>query len=253
MSWFCVLIRTAAIVLILFSQSGVVFAAEGKTVLITGGNRGIGLALAERFNEAGYKVIATARSPEKASDLKALEVRVEQLDVTDPASVDALASRLDGLSIDFLVNNAGIKGHETKELSDLEIDRLELTFDVNTLGPLRVTQALFDNVQKSDHKVVANISSTMGSIELNTWGCCLGYRASKTALNSLTKTLSVNYAETGMIFVTLHPGYVQTDMNDGQGNITPSQSADGLFQVISQLKTSDNGHYYDFSGKELPW
>jgi NAD(P)-dependent dehydrogenase (short-subunit alcohol dehydrogenase family) len=81
----------------------------------------------------------------------------------------------------------------------------------------------------------------------------VGYRASKSAVNSFTKTLAVDYADQGMVFVTLHPGYVQTDMNDGQGNITPAQSADGLFRVISELKASDAGRFYAYDGKELPW
>ena len=223
------------------------------TVLITGANRGIGLALAEKFRDSGYDVIGTARNPEKAGDLNALDVRVEQLDVTDPASVSALAQRLDGLALDIVVNNAGIKGHETRELADLDIEKLHLTLDVNSLGPLRVIQALFPNVRAGERKVFANISSMMGSMEMNTWGCCLGYRASKSALNSLTKTLSVNYKDDGMVFVTMHPGYVQTDMNDGQGNITTEQSAEGLFNVISSLTADDNGKYYDWQGKELPW
>lgn len=223
------------------------------TVLITGANRGIGLALAEKFQAGGFDVIGTARSPDKANDLKALGVRVEQLDVTDPASVSALAQRLDGMPLDILVNNAGIKGHDARDLADLDIEQLDTTLDVNTLGPLRVIQALFANVRAGDRKVFANISSMMGSMEMNTWGCCLGYRASKSALNSFTKTLSVDYKDEGLVFVTMHPGYVQTDMNDGQGNITTAQSADGLFNVISGLTVDDNGKYYDWQGKELAW
>lgn len=242
----------AVLLIMLTAPGGRVFAEDAGTVLITGANRGIGLALTERFNSAGYHVIGTARSPDKATALKDLGVRVEQLDVTNQGSVDALKARLDGVAIDYLVNNAGIKGQEGP-LSDLDVNRMEVVLNVNTLGPLRVIQALFENVKASEHKVVANISSMMGSMELNTWGCCLGYRASKSALNSFTKTLSVDYADQGMVFVTFHPGYVQTDMNDGQGNITPEQSAEGLFQVISGLKASDNGHFYNNQGKELPW
>ncbi|MFC1690195.1 SDR family oxidoreductase [Pseudomonadota bacterium] len=245
-------IRFAALVMMLCTPGGLVLSEQGGTVLITGANRGIGLALAEQFSRAGYDVIGTARSPEKAAELMSLGVRVEQLDVTDQVSVNAMAERLDGVTIDFLVNNAGIKGQEG-DLADLDVNRMEVVLNVNTLGPLRVTQALFDNVKASEHKVVANISSMMGSMEMNSWGCCLGYRASKSALNSFTKTLSVDYADQGMVFVTLHPGYVQTDMNDGQGNITPAQSAEGLFRVISGLKTSDNGHFYNYDGKEMPW
>jgi NAD(P)-dependent dehydrogenase (short-subunit alcohol dehydrogenase family) len=223
------------------------------TVLITGANRGIGLALAERFGEAGYRVIGTARRPDGADALRESGARVEQLDVTSSESVGALAERLAGVSIDILVNNAGIKGHDADRLADLDVDELAHTLDVNTLGPLRVIQAMWPNLEAGEKRLVANVSSMMGSMELNTWGCCLGYRASKSAINSFTKTLAVDYGEDGWVFVTLHPGYVQTDMNDGKGNITPRQSADGLFRVITGLETSDNGRYFDFQGKELPW
>jgi NAD(P)-dependent dehydrogenase (short-subunit alcohol dehydrogenase family) len=229
-------------------------AAESSgTVLITGANRGIGLALAKRFVEAGYTVIGTARSPEKAIDLKETGVRIEKLDVTSQDSVNALARSLGDTPVDILINNAGIKGHDAKQLDDLEVDQLAQTLSVNTLGPLRIIQALYKNIQRRPNAVVANISSMMGSMEMNTWGCCLGYRASKSALNSFTKTLAVDHGGKSLIFVTMHPGYVQTDMNDGQGNITPTQSAEGLFNVITGLDATDNGKFYDFNGNELPW
>lgn len=229
-------------------------AAESQgTVLITGANRGIGLALAARFGQAGYEVIGTARSPEKAIELKSLGARIEKLDVTSQASVDALAGRLDDFPIDILINNAGIKGHDAGDLADLEVDQLETVLNVNTMGPLRLTQALLPNVRQGGGRIVANVSSMMGSMELNTWGCCLGYRASKAALNSLTVTLAVDMGKQGLIFVALHPGYVQTDMNDGKGNYTTQESAAGLFEVITGLDASDNGSFYDFQGKELPW
>jgi NAD(P)-dependent dehydrogenase (short-subunit alcohol dehydrogenase family) len=223
------------------------------TVLITGANRGIGLALARRFHEADYRVIGTARKPDQATALAELGIAVEQLDVTSQASATALAKRLEGVAIDILVNNAGIAGHNADSFAELDIDKLETVLDVNTLGPLRVSQALLRNIETSQRKIVANISSMMGSMELNTWGCCIGYRASKAALNSANQTLSVEFGKQGLIFVVLHPGYVQTDMNDGKGQITPQQSADGLFKVITSLKTEDNGKFYDYSGKPMPW
>lgn len=231
-----------------------VAAAEtAGTVLITGANRGIGLALAQKFTAEGYTVIGTARAPEKADALKATGARIEQLDVTRPESVEALASRLDDVAIDYLVNNAGISGHNAERFEDLDVEQLETVLDVNTLGPLRVMQALMPHVRAGKAGVLANVSSMMGSMELNTWGCCYGYRASKAALNAVTKSLAVDHDGQGLAFVVLHPGYVQTDMNDGKGNITPAQSADGLFGVITGLDTSDNGKFYDWSGKELPW
>ncbi len=228
-------------------------AEDAGTVLITGANRGIGLALAEEFSKAGFDVIGTARKPERAKALKATGARVVQLDVTDQASVDAMAKALDGVAIDIVINNAGVALDRGRGIGELDMEAIERTLDVNTLGPIRVTKALYPNVKAGDRKVFANISSMMGSMEMNTWGCCLGYRASKAALNSANQTLAVDLGKEGVTFVVFHPGYVQTDMNEGKGNITPEQSAVGLTAVISKLDAEDNGKFYDWQGKELPW
>ncbi len=228
--------------------------ADGEgTVLITGANRGIGLALAEAFNEAGYSVIGTARKPDGANALRSVPARVMQLDVTDPDSVARLAADLGDEPIDILINNAGMVNEEAPEFADVDVEQLVVEFQVNALGPMRVTQALLPNVMAGDTKVIANVSSMMGSMELNTFGCCMGYRASKAALNSFTKTLSVDMAGQGTIFVMVHPGYVKTDMNDGKGNITSEQSAAGLFSVISGLDASDDGKFFNYDGKSMPW
>ena len=230
------------------------FAADSKgTVFITGANRGIGLSLAQNFADAGFNVIGTARKPEQATALKDTGARVEQLDVTDQASVDAMAQRMAKTPIDILINNAGIKGGETKDMASLDVENMEWVLNVNTLGPVRVMKALFPNVQSGKRKMVVNISSSMGSIEQNTWGCCAGYRASKSALNSINKTFAMDFGKQGVSFVVMHPGYVQTDMNEGQGNITPNQSGAGLMNVITGLDASDNGKFYDWQGNDLPW
>lgn len=230
------------------------WAADSKgTVLITGANRGIGLALAQHFGAAGFHVIGTARNTDKAAELKESGAQLVQLDVTDQASVDAMAKSLAGQPIDILINNAGVKGKDSKDMASVDVDNIEWILNVNTLGPVRVMKALFPNVQSGQRKTIVNISSTMGSIERNTWGCCAGYRASKTALNSINKTFAVDLGEQGLTFVVMHPGYVQTDMNDGGGNITTDQSAAGLMSVITGLDASDNGKFYDWQGKELPW
>ena len=230
------------------------WAVDSKgTVLITGANRGIGLALAQHFGDAGFEVIGTARNPDRAAELKESGAQLVQLDVTDQASVDAMAKSLAGQPIDILINNAGVKGKDSKDMASLDVDNIEWILNVNTLGPVRVMKALFPNVQSGQRKTIVNISSTMGSIERNTWGCCAGYRASKTALNSINKTFAVDLGEQGVTFVVMHPGYVQTDMNDGSGNISTDQSAAGLMNVITSLDVSDNGKFYDWQGKELPW
>jgi NAD(P)-dependent dehydrogenase (short-subunit alcohol dehydrogenase family) len=232
-----------------------VFAAEKSegTVLITGANRGIGLALAEEFKSHGFSVIGTARKPDEAVELKALGVRVEALDVTDKNSVAQLAKNIEGVGIDILINNAGIFDRSSKSFETLDIDSFNIAFAVNSMGALRVIQGLLPNLAASDRKVIASTSTILSSMELNTRGGNLAYRASKAALNSAIKSLSGEYADRGYIFALMHPGWVKTDLTNNTGNYTTEQSAAGLFKVITGLDVSDNGHFYDFQGKELPW
>ena len=246
--------RNLLTALLLLAATATTQAADSAgNVLITGANRGIGLAMASSFSEAGYSVIGTARRPDAATDLHRLEVKVVQLDVTDPLSVSALAQELEGQPIDILVNNAGMVSSEAAEFADVDIEKLLTEYQVNSLGPLRVTQALLPNVMAGKRKIVANVSSMMGSMELNTFGCCMGYRASKAALNSFTKTLAVDMSGDGTIFVVLHPGYVKTDMNDGAGNISAAKSAAGLYTVITGLDQADDGKFFNYDGKSMPW
>lgn len=227
--------------------------AQKLTILITGANRGIGLALVERFSTNGFNVIATARKPEKAIELRNLGVQLEALDISSQESVDALAAKLADQKIDILLNNAGIGGHSTDNFTDLNIDKLALVLDVNSLGALRVTQGLLANLMLGNHRVVASISSRMGSIEDNSRGCCYGYRASKTTLNSFNKSLAVEFKDDGFTFTVLHPGWVKTDMTSDAATYTPQESAEHLYKVISGLGKADNGKFYDLFGKDIPW
>ena len=204
--------------------AGTAGAAETTTTaLITGANRGIGLEMARQLDAKGYEVIGTARKPAEAAELKALGVRVEQLDVTDADSVAGLAERLDGVAIDVLVNNAGVGGQGVSRLADVDFEEMAWTFEVNAFGPLRVTQALQDNLAAGQGKTVANITSVMGSIAQNRGGF-YDYRASKTALNQLNKSLSAELGRQGFTCVVLHPGWVQTRMGGEQApGQTPGQ------------------------------
>ena len=228
-------------------------AKDKSTVLITGANRGIGLALAKQFSKQGFNVIATARTPAQASELKALPVQVEQLDIAQADSVAKLATKLKGRGIDMLINNAGISGHSSQRFEDLDIEQLTKVFNVNSLGALRVTQALLPNLLLENTRIVASLSSRMGSIADNTRGCCYGYRASKSALNSVSKTLAIEFADRDFTFVTLHPGWVKTDMTSDAATYTPRQSAEKLYTVITGLDQQSNGQFYDLLGNRLPW
>lgn len=240
-------------ILLTIASISVTAAESAGTVLITGANRGIGLAMAESFSKAGYSVIGTARNPDKAIELKNLSARVMQLDVSEPESVAALAKQIGDEPIDILINNAGMLSKEASDFEEVNIEALVTEFQVNALGPLRVTQALLPNVLAGKRKIVANISSLLASMELNNFGCCLGYGGSKAALNSFTNSLADKMADSGVAFVALHPGYVKTDLNGGAGSITTSQSATGLYTVITGLSAADNGKFLQFDGQTMPW
>lgn len=223
------------------------------TVLITGANRGIGLEFARQFTEKGYRVIGTARTPDEAHELHDLDVRIVQLDVTDEDSLEAMAADLQGTAIDILINNAGIGGQFADKLTEVDIDKVARTVDVNSLGPMRVTSALYDNLHSGEGRTVIQITSIMGSIELNDRGGFYGYRMSKAALNMFNRSLSHELGDEGFICIVLHPGWVQTDMGGEQAPLTPEESIGGMIKVIEGLDVGDNGRFYDYTGKELPW
>jgi len=231
---------------------GMSSAATAPTVLITGANRGIGLEYARQFAGRGYTVIGTARDPAEAKELSAVADRVEPLDVTDAASVAALAQRLDGVAIDILVNNAGVFDRRDVTVDKVDFATMEQTLAVNTLGPLRVTQALLPHLRAGKRRIIVNMSSQLGS-STDSSGRWYAYRASKAALNQINKTLSVELAQEGFICVVLHPGWVRTDMGGAAATYSPQESVSGLIAVIEKLAPADNGRFYDFKGTRIPW
>jgi len=227
-------------------------AADGQTVLITGANRGIGLEYARQFAAKGYNVIGTARDPAAATELRAIIERIEALDVADAASVAALAKRLDGIAIDILINNAGVGGRDDNDLASIDFEQMQNTFAVNAFGPLRVIQSLMPNLRLGQRKLVIGMSSQLGSIERSNGGM-YAYRASKTALNQFNKILASELGPQGFVFTVLHPGWVQTEMGGANATLTPQESVRGLVGVIEKLGPDDNGRFYDYQGKTIPW
>ena len=227
-------------------------AADGQTVLITGANRGIGLEYARQFAAKGYNVIGTARDPAAATELRAIIERIETLDVADAASVAALAKRLDGMAIDILINNAGVGGRDDNDLASIDFEQMQNTFAVNAFGPLRVIQSLMPNLRLGQRKLVIGMSSQLGSIERSNGGM-YAYRASKTALSQFNKILASELGPQGFVFTVLHPGWVQTEMGGANATLTPQESVRGLVGVIEKLGPDDNGRFYDYQGKTIPW
>jgi NAD(P)-dependent dehydrogenase (short-subunit alcohol dehydrogenase family) len=227
-------------------------AADPLTVLVTGANRGIGLEYARQLAAQGHTVIGTARDPAAATELRAITDRIEALDVADAASVAALARRLDGVAIDILVNNAGVISRDDNDLASVDFEEMQRAFEVNAFGPLRVTQALMPNLKLGQRKLIVNMSSQLGSIERSN-GQMYAYRASKTALNQFSKILAVELGPQGFVVVALHPGWVRTDMGGANATLAPEDSVAGLLALIGKLGPQDNGRFYDYQGKPIPW
>lgn len=224
-----------------------------RTVLITGANRGLGLEFARQYSAAGWKVIGTARKPEKAKDLEALGVRVMQLDVADAGSVAALASALEGKAIDLLINNAGMMDRDANSIEELDFDSVARVLAVNTIGPMRVTRALLPHLRRGATKQIVHITSELGSIEGNSFGRFYGYRESKAALNMFNRSLAVELADEGFTCVVMSPGWVQTDMGGAEAPLTPEASISGMRSVIAGFTASDNGSYRNYDGAVVPW
>ena len=217
------------------------------TVLITGCNRGIGLQLCTQYSARGDDVIAVVRSSNP--ELDALPVRViTGVDVGDGASMSVLKDAIGDQGIDILLNNAGILRGDS--LESLDYEAMEEQFRINTLGPLRVTEALLPNLGNGSK--LAIVSSRVGSIEDNSSGGNYGYRASKTAVNQIGTNLKHDLAPRGISVALLHPGLVATEMTGGQG-ITPKKSAEGLIKRIDDLNSENSGSFWHAEGYPLPW
>jgi NAD(P)-dependent dehydrogenase (short-subunit alcohol dehydrogenase family) len=218
------------------------------TVVVTGANRGIGLELAKQCAARGDTVIAACRS--SSEELDALGVRVETgVDVGDDASVAAFAERLDGVAIDVLINNAGILSRET--LDDLDVERIRRQFEVNAIGPVRVTAALRSKL--GNGAKVGIVTSRMGSIADNTSGGMYGYRMSKAAVNTAGVSLAHDLKGAGVAVALLHPGFVRTGMTGGNGHVEADESAAGLLERLDGLTMETSGTFWHAKGEVLPW
>ncbi|MBE9217031.1 SDR family oxidoreductase [Plectonema cf. radiosum LEGE 06105] len=220
-----------------------------STYLVTGANRGIGLEYCRQLKERGDNVIAVCRSV--SDELKDLGVQIEtNIDITTEDSIAQLVKRLDGKQIDVLINNAGII--EQVSLENLDFDSIRRQFEVNAIGPLRLTQALLNNL-KSGAKVVM-MTSRMGSIDDNSSGGSYGYRMSKVALSMAGKSLSHDLKSKGIAVAILHPGLVKTRMTGfTDSGITTTQSVKGLLTRIEQLNLQNTGTFWHSNGEILPW
>lgn len=219
-----------------------------QTIVITGANRGIGLELARQWRQRGDHVIAVVRTASDA--LKALDVAIiDGIDVSRDDHMPALRSALADTAIDTLYLNAGVMHSES--LDDMDFDRIRDQFEINTLGPLRVVCALLDRMREGGK--IGLMTSRMGSIADNDSGAKYGYRISKAGLNAAGKSLAVDLAPRGIAVAILHPGFVRTDMTQGNGHIDPPEAAERLIQRMDALELQHSGTFWHSDGSVLPW
>ncbi|WP_404376602.1 SDR family oxidoreductase [Vreelandella aquamarina] len=219
-----------------------------STVVITGANRGVGLALAEHYQQEGWNVIGVCRQTSDELERVASKV-IEGIDVTQDDDIARLEVSLVGHTIDLLINNAGLLRDDV--LGSIEIDSLRQQMEINAYAPLRVTEALLPLMKQGSK--IANITSRMGSIADNDSGGRYGYRASKAALNAFGKSLAIDLKPRGIAVAQLHPGYVKTRMVNFGGHISPQESATGIAACIKALNLENSGGFWHSNGEMLPW
>jgi NAD(P)-dependent dehydrogenase (short-subunit alcohol dehydrogenase family) len=217
--------------------------------IVTGANRGIGLALAGLLKRKGYDVLAACRSSSPELEKLGVEV-VDGVDVSDEEGIAKLVTAVGSRRVDLLVNNAGILVWGDS-LEKLDIAGIRKQFEVNALAPLLVTQALRSRLGKGSK--VALITSRMGSIDDNSSGGGYGYRMSKAALNMAGKSLAVDLKAADVAVAILHPGMVKTDMIRGHGQVEPEDAAKGLLARIDELSLESSGGFWHANGERLPW
>ena len=231
--------------------------ADQKLALVVGANRGIGLGVVQEFLARGWDVIATARRPDQATALRDLaeihpgQLQVPGLEMNDAAAVDGFAATLGGKVLDVALINAGVSGPEHRNASVATAEEVGALMFTNAIAPIRLARSLAGHIRPGSG-VLAFTSSVMGSVALNGGGHEL-YRASKAALNSLTRGLAVELRGKNLTVLSLHPGWVSTDMGGAGAPVSVDESATGLVTVIEQQAGKHGHRFLEYTGKELAW
>jgi NAD(P)-dependent dehydrogenase (short-subunit alcohol dehydrogenase family) len=227
------------------------------SIMITSANRGLGLEFARQYAADGWCVFAACRHPGVARDLRELQragsVTMFPMDVTDPRSIDRARADLLNEAIDILLNSAGIFGKQNQKTGNVDYQTWKEVLDVNTLGPLRVTEAFTEHIARSDRKLVVTITSGMGSLTDNSSGGAIPYRSSKAAINMVMRSAAIDLAPRGIACVLVNPGWVKTDMGGAGAPLTPTESVAALKRLIATLGLAQSGRFFNYDGREYPW
>lgn len=227
------------------------------TILITGASRGIGFNMTKQYCEAGDNVLACCRNSGSADALNELaagsdgRVTVVDMDVSDPASIEAAAKVIGDQPIDVVINNAGATGGEHQSFDDMDFDEWEATHRVNTIAPFRVARAFKANLKATGGKLMT-ITSQLGA---SSWpfGGMYSYSSSKAAVNKVGQILAKDWADDKITVAVIHPGWVRTDMGGPQADISPEESATGVRNVIASMGQDDSGKFFKWNGEIHVW
>ncbi len=224
------------------------------TILITGVARGIGHALALHALEKGWRVLGSVRQASDGvalADLAGERFKELVFDVRDSAAIEAAAAGVDE-PVDVLVNCSGVIGPDRQSTLDMDYDGFVDTLAINTVGPLRVTHAFLPQLKRSDAPRIVTISSKMGTMSMAT-SDRIAYRASKSAVNKVMQGLATDLAPLGIAVASAHPGWVRTEMGGQHADVSPADSAAGLFELCENLNIATTGHFWDWDGAHLAW
>jgi len=228
------------------------------TLLITGANRGIGLELCKQYLDKNWEVHACCRNPKNAKELNTLAdknktLTIHELEVTDEAQMDALKKALKNKPVDILINNAGVHALGASQFGKTDDKAWEEAVAVNLIAPMKMMEHFVENVSISDKKIIASMSSKMGSMDDNGSGGAYAYRATKAALNAVMVSAAHDLRHLDITALILHPGWVRTDMGGPHGEISVEQSAQMLRKILSECDISDSGKFFDIDGTVIPW
>ena len=230
-----------------------------KKILVTGANRGLGLGLVKKFLKNNEKVICTTRNISKSKELTLCKekyndnLEICELDLLDKDSPNILSNFLGDETIDLFINNAGVIGHSAQHFKSVSLNHWLEVLKVNLIAPLLITQSIIKNIEKSSERKIYFISSKVGSIEDNKSGGMYIYRSSKTALNQVVKSLSIDLKPLGISVISLHPGWVRTEMGGPNALISVEESVNGMVDVISNTSIVNSGEFINYDGTRLPW
>lgn len=229
-----------------------------STVLVTGTNRGIGLEFVKQYLDRGHRVLATCRNPDSKGELADLaaansNVTLMALDVGNDESRASFAAALADTPVDIFINNAGVYGPRDASFGKVDAKEWEQVLFVNSIAPLLLTQEIIGSLRKGSDRKLVYITSKMGSIDDNSGGGSYIYRSSKTALNSVVRSLSVDLRQEGFSVAVLHPGWVQTDMGGPNALIDTLTSVSGMIDVIDNLSQANTGQFFNYDGQPIAW